>query len=924
MKVKGAKDMMNGLDDLFKNNSSILPSMQPIQMLPKDKKDYSWIKLNADFVEFQGLMQIREKSKKYLKNFKLAAGELDRSTYIAEERDPDYKDVYDMVVNSENPLPDAMDLQFFPLIPSYFNVLLNEHSQRGASKIDYRAIDGDSVNEIIDLKQKEMQSVMLKYGENKMLKTLIDAGYPMNDPSIAEKLELPNLMEEIPAIYDFYKKDYRSMYEIWATKQHQIDYQRFKFEELERTSFGDYLTNGCCYWYLEQGESDYRIRVLDSVLTFHHNSPNEKWASNGNYGGFFEVLSTADIIDMCGEDMEPDDFKVLENLSPGFASQDLAYMNGGTQDETKWDASKSYAENKRYGVGMRQNLAMDSALRNSVGKDIVDYVIGQTADKALMHDTGLLRMATLFWKSQRKVGMLFEIMENGESRNPTIVDETFVTQINPVYNTKFQNVMNVDTLVFGQHVDWFWINEVWGVRKITGPHVTFSSMTAPSQDDKDCADAIYLGIGQNKPGPLKYQFKSDLSRWGCKLPIEGGEFSTRNSKTKSMVDLLKPAQILFDISNNQLTDIMSDETGPVVALDQNSLPKHSIDGSWGKNNFIKARGVMQEYNMLLLDNTLANTESATNFSHMQVLNMEETNRLLSRMSISRYAKELASDVMGFSPARLAQQSGVTSGTSTATELEQMQTGSYTRTESYFIEHDDKLMPRVHEMRTGLAQYYHSNNPSLILRQMVSPDERALFEIDGTKLSLAEMQIFIDNNSQRRSLLNEIRRWVISTNTNGASLIDGIDVMKVDSLIDLEKAVQKAEDRKEKKEEVLHQRQMELLDKEAQLKQAEIDKQNNFKALQNMLQRQVDILREEIRASGYAAQSDLNNNNQSDQADIYDRVEKEKVFQETMRSKDQERVDQRQENEANRQVEREKIQADLVKSGNTVTVAKVNK
>ncbi len=480
-------------------------------------------------------------------------------------------------------------------------------------------------------------------------------------------------------------------------------------------------------------------------------------------------------------------------------------------------------------------------------------------------------------------------------------------------------------MVFGQHVDWFWVNEVWGVRKITGPHVTFSSLSLPSEDDdRNCADALYIGIGQKKPGPLRYQFKSDLSPWGSKLPIEGGEFSTRNSKNKTMVDLLKPSQILFDIANNQITDIMSDELPPVVVLDQNALPKHSIDGSWGKNNFIKARGVMQEYQMLLMDNTLANTESATNFSHMQVLNMEQTNRLMSRLGITRHAKEMASDVMGFSPARLAQQSGVTSGTSTATELEQMQTGSYTRTETYFIEHDDKLMPRVHEMRTGLAQHYHSNNPSLILRQMVSPDERALFEIDGTKLSLADMQIFVDNNSQRRSLLNEIRRWVISTNTNGANVVDGIDIMTVSSIVELKKAAQKAEDRKAKEAELNHQRELELQEKEHAFKAAESDKSNNVKALQNMLDRQTKILAEQIRVTGYAAQNDKNNNAVSDQVELWDRIEKQDVFQETMNAEEQERAEDRMENEADRQLKREKIQADLVKSKNTVTVAKVNK
>lgn len=917
--VKGALDIMNGIDDLF-SNSSLLPSIQPVQMIPNSMKDDNWVKLNVDFLEFQGLQEIESKAKRLIKNYNLAYGILDREDYIPEDFDHDMEEVYDTMMDDDNPIPDSMDLQFFPLIPTYYNVLLNEYTQRGSAKIEYRAMDENSVNEIIELKQKDIEKVVLDFGKAKMTQALTEAGYKMDDPEVAKQLEVPNLMEQIPAIDNFYKKDYRNNYEIWANKMHKIDTHRFNIDDLERDSYGDYIITDSSYWHINLLNNDYRIELLNPVLTFSHKSPNVKWASEGNYAGFFNVSSIGDVIDICGEDLDEENFKKLESMVAGSPVADARFLDGGIDPSTNWDASKTFEQNKMHSIGMMQNVAMARSNYQQQGIDIIDYVLGKTADEALVHNVGMLRMTTVYWKSQKKLGMLFEIKENGESIE-TLVDENFVQQINPIYNNKFTSEKSIDTLVFGQHIDWFYVNETWGARKISGIQPVFKSVYDNENSIYDC---IYLGIGSKKPGPIKCQFKSDLNRWGSRLPIEGGNFSNRLSRSKSMVDLLKPSQILFNIANNQITDIMADELGPVVALDQNSLPKHSMDGSWGKHNYVKARGVMGEYQILPLDNTLANIESPTSFSHMQVLDMTQTNRLLSRINISRYAKEMANDLLGFSPARNGQQVGTTGSSPTATELEQTQVGSYNRTETYFINHADKLMPRIHELRTTAAQYYFSNKPSFILQQMIDPDERALFEIDGTDLVLRDFQVFCDNNSARRSMLSSIKDWVMKTNTNGAGITDGPMVMQTESLVELDLALKKIEAKQQKNSELEHQRKLEILEKENQSKQQEIDKSNNFEALQNMLDRQTDLLKSQIMTSGYAAMQDINKNSISDQVDLMKVIKEEDVYKDTMRSKQSELNQKAKIETDSLNVEREKINADLQISANDLLQAKINR
>jgi len=181
---------------------------------------------------------------------------------------------------------------------------------------------------------------------------------------------------------------------------------------------------------------------------------------------------------------------------------------------------------------------------------------------------------------------------------------------------------------------------------------------------------------------------------------------------------MKPFQIGYNMVNNQISDILVDEIGTVVMLDQNTLPKHSLGEDWGKGNLAKAYVAMKDFSMLPLDTSITNTENALNFQHFQQLDLSQTQRLMSRIQLAQFFKQQAYEIVGVSPQRLGQQIGQTN---TATGVEQAVSGSYAQTENHFIEHSDHLMPRVHAMRTDLAQWYHSTKPSVRLQHMTTID-----------------------------------------------------------------------------------------------------------------------------------------------------------------------------------------------------------
>ncbi len=74
---------------------------QPLQFLPKKEKDEEWAAWNLDWLEWQGLKQIRRNARRLMKNYKLAKGVIDRTDYIVEE-DNEYRDIIESLTKEDS------------------------------------------------------------------------------------------------------------------------------------------------------------------------------------------------------------------------------------------------------------------------------------------------------------------------------------------------------------------------------------------------------------------------------------------------------------------------------------------------------------------------------------------------------------------------------------------------------------------------------------------------------------------------------------------------------------------------------------------------------------------------------------------------------------------------------------------------------
>ena len=893
---KGAKTEQNRLGSIT----------QPLQFLPKKDKTEEWAAWNLDWLEWQGLKQIRRNARRLMKNYKLAKGIIDKTDYIIEDNN-EMRDIVETLTQED---VSALELKFYPIIPNVINVLVAEFAKR-ATKLTYRAIDDFSYNEMLEQKRGMVEQTLMADAGTKMLAAMLEQGLDPNSEEAKQQLQPENL-KSLPEIEQFFKKDYRSMVEQWAEHQHKVDVERFRMDELEERGFRDMLVTDREFWHMKMMEDDYEVELWNPVLTFYHKSPDIRYISQSNWVGKTDMFTVSDVIDKFGHVLTEEQHKALESVYP---IRSAGYNIGGLQnDGSFYDGTKSHDWNTSMpSLGYRQYT---SFMAGNVldGSDIITQILAESEDYYDQGTAYLLRVSTCYWKSQRKVGHLTKITEEGEVTNDIITEDYSITD-KPIYDTRLFKNKNKDNLLFGEHIDWIWINEVWGGVKI-GPNIpSFWGMNNPGG-----FSPIYIGIDKNHIGPLKFQFKGDSSLYGSKLPVEGSVFSDRNTKSTALIDLMKPYQIGYNIVNNQIADILIDELGTVILLDQNALPRHSMGEDWGKNNLAKAYVAMKNFQMLPLDTSITNTENALNFQHFQKLDLEQTNRLMSRIQLANYFKQQAYEVIGVNPQRMGQQLSQT----TATGVEQAMAASYAQTEIYFIQHCDYLMPRVHQMRTDLAQYYHSTKPSARLTYVTSADEKVNFEINGTDLLLRDLNIAVSTNANHRAILEQLKGMAINNNTTGASIYDLGKVVQSESIAALNTVLKASEQKQQqqKQEEMQQQQQMqqEQLQKQQEIEQMKIDSE----AAENEKNRQRDILVAEIRAAGYGASADVDQNQMSDYRDAMKEIRDTEQYQEQTGLQREKETNRMVIENQKSQLEREKLQTEREIAEKQLQIAQENK
>jgi hypothetical protein len=261
---------------------------------------------------------------------------------------------------------------------------------------------------------------------------------------------------------------------------------------------------------------------------------------------------------------------------------------------------------------------------------------------------------------------------------------------------------------------------------------------------------------------------------------------------------------------------------------------------------------------------------------------------------------------------------------TATGVEQATASSYAQTEVFFIQHCDYLMPRVHQMRTDLAQYYHSTKPSSRLSYVTTADEKVNFEINGTDLLMRDLNIFCSTTANHRAILEQLKQMAMQNNTTGASVYDLGRIVQSDSIAQLNTVLKDSEAKQQQSKQQEMEAQQKMQEDKLKADAEEAKFKREYEEVQKEKDRQTEILVAEIRAAGYGSMADVNANEVSDYQDAMKDIRQTEQYQtqnHLQRDKDATRTMLDRDKNA---IEREKLNVQREIADKQLQVAKVNK
>lgn len=835
-----ARDMLNGY--VAQNSDTNIYNMSPLQMVLNKEKDEEWKKWNLDWLERAGLRQLSKDSRRISKNYFLANGILDRSDYcIGPEND--MSDMISVIVNeNENSLP----IRFYPIIPNVVNVLVGEFSKRD-NRVIVKAVDDLSLSEAYEAKMEMVKEIVMQDAMQKLQQQMMQMGLDPNseDPQMQQQVQDQVNSSRGLAEAETKFKSYRGIAETWANHKIEEDNDRFNMYQKEIDGFRDMLVADREFWHVRLKEDDYDVELWNPVNTFYHKSPDVYYISEGNYVGRITIMSIPDVIDMYGPNMTEEQLLALKDHYRTLNSFPLVVDSLKDQENWYTNFSQPYPKSQT-------NVTWQKYLDSQVGKTIDGqngfawHDLSRGGDATIDFDIngpGMVRVTEAYWKSQKRVGELTKIGKDG---TPTIatVDEDYVVTEEPVYDTSLIKTKTKNNLLFGEHIDWIWINEVrYGVKF----NNSLSSYYSRNYSD---FEPIYLS-----GDPILFQFKGQNNLYGCKLPVEGKIFSERNSFSSSLVDKMKPHQINYNIVNNQIVEMLADEIGNVMVIDQNMIPRNSLKGQWGPYNFPMFYQVMKDYQVAAIDPSIHNTGVATNFSHFQQVDMSKTNQIASRLELARHFKEEAFAVVGITPQRV----GDVAASESATGTQQAVNNSYAQTEPYFDQHMNHLMPRVRQLMLEAAQYLAATKPEALVNYLNSHEENVLFRVEGYKLLLKDLRVYAKSTANIKNMLEQLKQLALQNNTAGGSMYELAQTIVSQSPSEIIEKLRKADDQRttqmqaERDQEIMVLREQERITKEAEERLASREDYWKEREIEK------DILIAEIRALGYPDANDMDSN-----------------------------------------------------------------
>lgn len=704
-------------------------------------------------------------------------------------------------------------VKHYPILNPPVNTMVGELSKRpDIHKV--RAFDDDSQDEELQFKTGIMQQMIIQEGKKMLLQELAMRG---EDVSLIPQDEFEQLtMDKIKE----YLTTFTTQGEKWGNHIITALKMAFNMKEKSEDCFRDLLLCSREFFHVLEDTSKlgFYVKSENPKNYWQLGLPDTKYTSGVSgeksvpyANGTVHVMEISEII----EEFEQLSLKEIEHLRK--AQQDYGLIN---VRESNLFSGKTGADSVVYDtynrLVLQERMMIESEMKEN-NDELKDWLGLTNTTSAFGYKYTVVRS---YHVSKKKTGLLTYIDENGDVQS-TLVDEN--------YKEGSPGELSIQ---------WGWINQWYKGVKI-GPDIYFM-----------------------EPFNLL-----DYS------PIIGVIHEIKNTTPKSLVDLMKPFQVLYNICMNQLFELLQKELGRVQLMSIRHVPTPK-DGDaqdaldiWEEE--AKKRGVV------FIDDSPENTKGSSSFNQFTSLDLTRTQEIQSRYTLAAQLKNECWELIGMNRQRL----GGALATETATANQNALVQSFAQTEPYFAAHE-YVLNQVYQAILDAAQYVESHKEMSTIKYITNQGEQAFIEIAGTDLKLKDFKIFITSRSEDQQLLTEFRQLSQSMLQNGASIYDISTLFTTNSIRQMQKAFKDLEDKQEafqKQEQQLQQSELQLKQQEHQdlLHQNEIHHQEDLEMekYKTDVKAKTDIAKAEITTYFQAPSTDTDGDGQPDIMEIANHAQK---------------------------------------------------
>jgi len=714
----------------------------------KEKQDESWIKNTMDYFANKAYAEYVKNRDTFVKNYDLMKGILRMEDFYQE---PQVKSFTDML---ETNLQLPAYVKMYSIMTTPVNELVGEISKRPDS-FRVKAFDEDSKSEELEFKTDILNKFVTSQAKMKILEKLAMQGQNVEqiDPEELDKMTMEEVANELDT--------YTSTAEKWANHILTCQKAEFNLKEKSEDAFRDLLISGREFYHIYEDNSKlgFNVEVANPKNTWFLTTPDRKYISDptgraqGAYAaGTVQVMELSEIIESI-PDLTKDEIDHLRSSLQDYGLINVRESNLGNPDAIPGIDSVQYDTFDP--LVLQTRMIIESEMKNN--EDGLQDFLGLTSNVSSFGYKYVVVRA--YWISKKKIGKLIYLDDLGNEQS-ILVDESY----------------KGGTIPTQQSLEWGWINQ-W-----------------------------YQGT---KIGPDIYHIKPYKLLSYC--PIIGLTHEIKNTEAKSLVDLMKPFQVLYNVCMNQLYKLLEKEVGKVYLTSIRHVPVPK-DGDaqdaldiWEME--ARNRGVV------FIDDSPENLKSPSSFNQFRDIDLTRTQEIQSRYTLAQQLKNECWELIGMSKQRLGSISASESATGTNTAIQQ----SYSQTEPLFVAHE-YIMGQLYQAIIDAALYIESSKPQSTISYITSEGESAFVQVNGDDLKFRDLKVFLTNRPEDKQMFQEIRGLSQAVIQNGGSLYDIIELYSTNSIRQMKTVFKKLKERQEQMQD--QQMQMQQQQQEAQQQQAQ--------------------------------------------------------------------------------------------------------